>query len=233
MRGPENDSIPREGARGVNRAEARKDAENPSEESLQECDWLENLSEDPYFRGLQDKVPPALPHIDLDIRQDTNAYLEPGNRFTAVHTLCRSMYDLKQRQHTAHVASTTRPQVTAMYTLYSPCHFPRSLLDSSPSGKARLEPLPPPLRQLPFFLPQTFLSLASSHNAVYRMVDGLRPLLEEFQVNTGGAHTHTRRCIRLKKNSYQCRSICVALLDLAVFYSKSYKQLFSIVLLEP
>ncbi len=21
------------------------------------CDWLENLSEDPYFRGLQDKVP--------------------------------------------------------------------------------------------------------------------------------------------------------------------------------
>lgn len=33
---------------------------------------------------------------------------------------------------------------------------------------------------------QVFLSLASSHNAVYRMVDGLRPLLEEFQVNTSG-----------------------------------------------
>lgn len=26
------------------------------EGSLQECDWLENLSRDPYYRGLQDKV---------------------------------------------------------------------------------------------------------------------------------------------------------------------------------
>lgn len=23
---------------------------------MDECDWLENLSEDPYYRGLQDKV---------------------------------------------------------------------------------------------------------------------------------------------------------------------------------
>lgn len=36
---------------------------------------------------------------------------------------------------------------------------------------------------------QVFLSLASSHNAVYRMVDGLRPLLEDFQVRATALHS--------------------------------------------
>lgn len=36
---------------------------------------------------------------------------------------------------------------------------------------------------------KVFLSLASSHNAVYRMLSGLRPLLEEFQVQS--FHTFT------------------------------------------
>lgn len=45
---------------GLGNEEVMKETEateNLTERSLPECDWLENLSEDPYFRGLQDKVP--------------------------------------------------------------------------------------------------------------------------------------------------------------------------------
>lgn len=33
-----------------------KEMEEDVDIFLQECDWLENLSKDPYYRGLQDKV---------------------------------------------------------------------------------------------------------------------------------------------------------------------------------
>lgn len=51
-----NESTSGEGAPWDDGSEAKENAENPTEGSLQECDWLENLSKDPYFRGLQDKV---------------------------------------------------------------------------------------------------------------------------------------------------------------------------------
>eukprot|EP00903_Cladosiphon_okamuranus_P016193 g14943.t2 len=45
---------------------------------------------------------------------------------------------------------------------------------------------------------KVFLSLASSHNAVYRMVGGLRPLLEEFQALGGFATQREARYERLQ-----------------------------------
>ncbi|CAM9401133.1 unnamed protein product [Ectocarpus fasciculatus] len=78
----ESTSTPWEETGGRSIAETAERIEQVAEGPMDECDWLENLSQDPYYRGLQDKV---------------------------------------------------------------------------------------------------FLSLASSHNSVYRMVDGFRPLLEEFQ----------------------------------------------------
>eukprot|EP00752_Nemacystus_decipiens_P006721 g6044.t1 len=77
-----------------------KEMEEGVDVFLQECDWIDNLSEDPYYRGLQDKV---------------------------------------------------------------------------------------------------FLSLASSHNAVYRMVDGLRPLLEDFQALGAFAAQKDARIERLQR----------------------------------
>ncbi|CAB1111071.1 unnamed protein product [Ectocarpus sp. CCAP 1310/34] len=81
----ENTSTSWEDTGGRSVAETTERMEQLAEGPMDECDWLQNLSEDPYYRGLQDKV-------------------------TAV-----------------------------------------------------------------------FLSLASSHNSVYRMVNGFRPLLQEFQ----------------------------------------------------
>ncbi|CAM9191667.1 unnamed protein product [Ectocarpus sp. 4 AP-2014] len=78
----ENTSTSWEETGGRSIAETTDRMEQLAEGPMDECDWLENLSEDPYYRGLQDKV---------------------------------------------------------------------------------------------------FLSLASSHNSVYRMVNGFRPLLQEFQ----------------------------------------------------
>lgn len=46
---------------------------------------------------------------------------------------------------------------------------------------------------------QVFLSLASSHNAVYRMVDGLRPLLEEFQVEAFIGITRLPSLVRCRR----------------------------------
>ena len=58
----ENNSAPWDWKAGETSPEAitdmMKEAGEDEEMIPQECDWLDNLSEDPYYRGLQDKVRP-------------------------------------------------------------------------------------------------------------------------------------------------------------------------------
>lgn len=45
-----------------------KGMEEDVENSLPECSWLDNLSEDPYYRGLQDKVPVVFVGVNSECR---------------------------------------------------------------------------------------------------------------------------------------------------------------------
>lgn len=44
-----------------------KEMEEDVDVSLPERDWLENLSEDPYYRGLQDKVPAVAVYVEVQV----------------------------------------------------------------------------------------------------------------------------------------------------------------------
>lgn len=83
---------------------------------------------------------------------------------------------------------------------------PRSLtLFCNPSHRVTPHVFAAATTFFPAFFGQVLLSLVSSHNAIYRMVHGFRPLLEEFQVWL--TMKATNACIAFERGKTQDQGI--------------------------